>query len=474
MINTFRSKGPQKIFHWALSNGLAMYPTNFKPELATVAPITLFPTPLPETAFQDAIDVQTVYNALYANIAQNKNGWLAEETEKLASSDPDFTGRLWSLYKRAKQHGICQNLSLGVFRSDYLINADDNQIKQVEFNTVSVSFGGLSTKVGELHDYLNKSGSYTDNGDAFYDQDIPISQSAELLADGLAEAIGQYQSADTNKKPIVAFIVQNGERNVFDQSVLSINLLTKHNIKSVRLTIHEIHSATRLDSNNNRLFLKSSGQEIGLVYFRAGYSPSDFVSEQDWENRLTLEVSYAIKAPNLLTQLSGTKKIQQLLTNPTTLRKFLPNDDSLSLLVPTFVKIYPLDFSELGEVGRKLAFEEPENFVLKPQREGGGNNIYKKDIPGFLESIGQDEWNAYILMELINPKPTEENVVIKGQELFSVPISSELGIFGTVLFDEDKIYSNNQAGWLLRSKFNTSNEGGVAAGFGCVDSIILY
>ncbi|CAG98130.1 glutathione synthase [Kluyveromyces lactis] len=463
-----------EIFRWALTNGLAMYPPNFKPELATVAPITLFPTPLPNEAFQKAIDVQTIYNALYASISQNKNDWLAKETEKLAKSDPEFTGRLWTLYKRAKEYGIVQDLALGVFRSDYLINSDNNQIKQVEFNTVSVSFGGLSTKVGELHDYLNKSGNYSDNGEVFYDQDIPISPSAELLATGLATAINKYQPADKNKRPIVAFIVQNGERNVFDQSILALNLLSKYDTKSVRLTIHEIHEATRLDPETKRLYHKTTGQEIGLVYFRSGYAPSDFVSEQDWENRLTLEISYAIKAPNLLTQLSGTKKIQQLLTDPKILKEFLSDTESLDHLLPTFVKIYPLDSSVLGEIGKKLALTEPENYVLKPQREGGGNNIYKEDIPGFLESVDEDEWSAYILMELITPKSTEENFVIRGQELFNVPILSELGIFGTILFDHNNIYSNEYAGWLLRSKFSSSNEGGVAAGFGCVDSVVLY
>lgn len=50
-----------------------------------------------------------------------------------------------------------QNLTLGVFRSDYMIHTDSASpgekptIKQVEFNTVASSFGGLSTKVSQLH-----------------------------------------------------------------------------------------------------------------------------------------------------------------------------------------------------------------------------------------------------------------------------------------------------------------------------------
>lgn len=53
-----------------------------------------------------------------------------------------------------------QNLSLGLFRSDYMINVDPKspsgkpEIKQVEFNTIASSFGGLSTQVSALHKYI--------------------------------------------------------------------------------------------------------------------------------------------------------------------------------------------------------------------------------------------------------------------------------------------------------------------------------
>ncbi len=50
-----------------------------------------------------------------------------------------------------------QPLSLGLFRSDYLVHQDASgqgappQIKQVEFNTIASSFGGLSTRTSLLH-----------------------------------------------------------------------------------------------------------------------------------------------------------------------------------------------------------------------------------------------------------------------------------------------------------------------------------
>nr|GFD58583.1 glutathione synthetase, chloroplastic [Tanacetum cinerariifolium] len=83
------------------------------------------------------------------------------------------------------------------------------------------------------------------------------------------------------------------------------------------------------------------------IYYRAGYSPDDYVKEQDWEARLHLEKSRAIKCPSVLTQLAGCKKVQQVLATPHSphLKRFLPDDEIASQLLKTFAPIYPLDKS---------------------------------------------------------------------------------------------------------------------------------
>ena len=42
---------------------------------------------------------------------------------------------------------------------------------------------------------------------------------------------------------------------------------------------------------------------------------------------------------------------------------------------------------DLGNASFEAAMKNPEKYVLKPQREGGGNNVYGDDIKPFLESI---------------------------------------------------------------------------------------
>lgn len=68
---------------WAISHGLTVRPpisytkVDETGSLASAAPFTLFPSRLPMNAFHEALMIQTAYNELYANIAQDEE-WLGE------------------------------------------------------------------------------------------------------------------------------------------------------------------------------------------------------------------------------------------------------------------------------------------------------------------------------------------------------------------------------------------------------------
>ena len=47
------------------------------------------------------------------------------------------------------------------------------------------------------------------------------------------------------------------------------------------------------------------------------------------------------------------------------------------------------------------AAEHPDRYVLKPQREGGGNNLYGPQLKERLEN--KEGLSAYILMQRIRP-----------------------------------------------------------------------
>lgn len=401
--------------------------------------------------------------------------------------------RLYKVHLEVKKEGFVQSLSLGLFRSDYMIHIDPSNpksppvIHQVEFNTIAASFGGLATQISELHRYLLRIGAYPQTGGLITEENLPANPAAQELASGLATAHKAYGYGSKGRMTAVLFIIQDGERNVFDQRWLEYNLLEKHDIQAHRISLQQVPDLITLDPETRALIYHpphAPGMlvEISTVYFRAGYGPGDYPSEVEWVSRTTIERSKAIKCPSVITQLAGAKKVQQVLAIEGVIEKFLPDPDVFSRICGTFTAIHPLDTSPAGLAARKLALNKPENYVLKPQREGGGNNIYKSKIPGFLRSIPESHWSGYILMELIEP-PNLENSIARNGGVTRGEVIGELGVYGAVLWRDGEglergkgikdIVSNEESGWLLRTKDRDSEEGGVAAGFGSIDGVLL-
>lgn len=485
---------------WSIAHGLAVRPAPsfVQPSqdpagvLASTAPVTLFPSLFPQSCFEEGLAIQTAYNELYSAIARDES-WLQTIVEELLGID-DFVTKLWQVHAAVKKEGYVQDLSLGLFRSDYMVHEDPSHsdptpgLKQVEFNTIASSFGGLSSQVSALHKYLLAVDAYPSSTASVIKADaLRQSKSATSLARGLATAHKAYGSSTTSRPLCVLFVVQDPERNVFDQRHLEYALLEENDVRSFRLPFGETLSHTQLDANRTLVFTPpsspSTSYEVTTIYFRAGYSPDDYPKEEDWAARLHLEKSRAIKCPSILTHLAGCKKVQQVLATPHSphLKRFLPDAEVAARVLKTFAPIYPLDHSEAGQEARKLAADptSASRYVLKPQREGGGNNIYRKAIPPFLKDLPETHWPAYILMEMIEPPPLT-NAILRNGELQRGGVICELGVYGVCLWrdgngaeQKGEILENFEAGYLLRTKGDQSEEGGVAAGFGAVDSCCL-
>ncbi|KAI9653352.1 MAG: hypothetical protein M1831_006057 [Alyxoria varia] len=550
---------------WSISHGLAMFASDQQhpsPDVgdsddpvgytrAIPAPITLFPSLFPMGCFNEALIIQTAYNELYANIARDEE-WLGSVITQLAEID-DFIAKLWHIHLKVKEEGYIQPLSLGLFRSDYMLHipseAPENTeslntpptIKQVEFNTIASSFGGLSSRVSSLHRYLLQTAAYPRSAAQVLRPELfPTNASIEKLAAGLASAHRAYGRPITGKLPCVLFIVQGNERNVFDQKHIEYALFAQQKIKVFRVPFDKIQEQTEIVEDQERALIykppafwaeEGRAYEVTTVYLRAGYAPSEYEGRNGdngkaWRNRHYLERSRAIKCPTILTQLAGCKKVQQILATPSDdkpsgsiLDRFLPYPSMSARLRGTFAPMYPLDSAtDAGREGQSLALnhETAKNFVMKPQREGGGNNIYGISMTKVLQSLqDQREWAKYILMRLIQtPAPPQRNVIMRDGKLQEGGVVCELGVFGTCLWrqstggkdsqtsgdgvqsagekrkreeaegrtpddddemddDQPAIIENEEAGYLLRTKGTDSEEGGVAAGFGAIDSVCL-
>lgn len=474
---------------YALSHGLVYLPVAKEqppaPTSTIHAPLALFPSPIPRTLFERARALQRTYNVLYARIATDvaflDRVMGAEEGVGRADA---FTGELWRRWRRVRDEGLARPLQLGLFRSDYMVHLPDPQgpasLKQVEFNTISSSFGTLSQRVAALHRFLYKSTGYYGASSNLKEENLPTNETTSGLAEGLATAHAAYGVPNA----WILFVVQQGERNVFDQRWLEYELLERHGIHVVRQTFSQLAASASVDPSSRVLRIRApslphaDGVEIATVYFRAGYTPTDYPTSAQYDTRYLLESSRAIQCPSIPLQLAGGKKVQEVLTKPGVLESFLPDAPAseLASIRESWMAMWALD--EGGDSGVLRARDGHMNLVLKPQREGGGNNVYKEAIPPFLDALAVHEREAWIAMELIRTPQGLGNYLVRAgggsESAVKAEVISELGIFGWALFGgADGQVREKEVGWLVRTKGKDSNEGGVAAGFSVLDSIVL-
>ena len=121
------------------------------------------------------------------------------------------------------------------------------------------------------------------------------------------------------------------------------------------------------------------------------------------------------------------------------------------------------------------AISNPHDYVLKPNKEGGGNNIFGDKVKDLLlqnQTTPLDE--PYLLMKLIKT-PILKTLMLRKGKLTYTSSKTELGIFSLVIANSltGEIYLNHVDGLLPRTKQADSNEGGVNAGFAVVDHPIV-
>lgn len=413
------------------------------------APFSLTPYQLPSSLISQ-LQIHTQWsNLLFWKVAQNSD-FLREILEPTAKVD-EFVRFLLSLIPQEKR----QDQQLLINRNDFLFERKENgelQPLQVEFNTISASFAHLSGRVTALHQQLQQENIL---------KAAPLPHDAIAgFASGIKETIENLGWRDS----ALLILVQPKERNWFDQMGL-FAALSQRGVKVVRATLAEVHQKGKLKNGD----LWVGPQRIGVVYFRAGYSPGDLPDEESRSARRMLEASTAVLVPEASMQLAGTKKIQQVLADYSILSEFVP-ESVADQLKAYFAMMFGLEEEVEGRPAREFLAENAEQYVLKPQREGGGNNVYGAEIKDFLTSLPTSEDRAWIAMKRIEAETAESLLVVQEQAQSRQSIS-ELGIFGLLRAQSGDLRMNMPVGHLVRTKASNVNEGGVVAGYACLNSL---
>ncbi|XP_020527125.1 glutathione synthetase, chloroplastic isoform X1 [Amborella trichopoda] len=426
------------------------------------APVSLLPVSFPQSDWRQACDLAPLFNELVDRVSLDAE-FIQESLSRTKKVD-EFTGRLLDIHSKMLELNKKEDIRLGLHRSDYMLDSATKELLQIELNTVASSFPGLSCRVTELHRFWLHLLNHYGKRIGLDSKKVPGNTAVIRFAEALAQTWNEYN----NRSSIILVVVQPEEHNMYDQLWLSSILKDQHGITSIRKSMAEVDSEAELRPDG-RLFL--GDYEVAVIYFRAGYSPNNYPTESEWRARLLMEQSCAVKCPSISYHLAGTKKIQQELAKPNVLERFVDNPEDISKLRKCFAGLWSLDDPNIV----KDAMDQPELFVLKPQREGGGNNVYGDDVREKLKELhkeGGEGFAAYILMQRIFPQTSDAHFVRKGCYHRDQAIS-ELGIYGAYLRNKEKVILNNQCGYLMRTKVSSSDEGGVAAGFAVLDSIYL-
>ena len=130
---------------------------------------------------------------------------------------------------------------------------------------------------------------------------------------------------------------------------------------------------------------------------------------------------------------------------------------------------------EVANILQRVA-DNPDGFVLKPQREGGGNNFYGADILTHLQRIDSSQHAAYVIMARLTPPPLPSlRLSPDTPQPQSLPQTlSEVGIYSVFVGDGHHVLLNRAVGHTVRTKAMGVDEGGVATGYAVLDSPLLY
>ncbi len=192
----------------------------------------------------------------------------------------------------------------------------------------------------------------------------------------------------------------------------------KYPIHIIRCTFDEVQQTVVVEPSSRVLRIsllpappsrsQTDTTEISRVYFRAGCTPVDYPTAALYDVRALIEKSRAINIPSIVLQLSGGNKVQEVLTQPGVLESFLLDPErgeemftqqDVDDVRSSLMAMWGPDAD--GDARLERARGQYINLVLKPHREGGGNNIYKSSILSFLETLPTSECLAWIAMEII-------------------------------------------------------------------------
>uniref|UniRef100_A0A914H518 Glutathione synthetase n=1 Tax=Globodera rostochiensis TaxID=31243 RepID=A0A914H518_GLORO len=470
---------------WCHNNALILRPIGKEDrvDIAEFAPISLFPSPFPRDAFDRAMKVQEAMNLLYFRVARDHDFLMNAYKDTIRSDE--FIAKLVGIVKEVQEEGIRQPITLMLQRADYLLNVvEDNETKevkyepkQVEVNTGAIGGMGLKRRTTELHRrMIEKVGL-----DASTER-VPENRPDAALVDALHmawELFGDPDAILVKLEAIASPFVYDGRYNDEELAKKSGNRIKVESYSLSDKSERE-NSTKRLQLDMEDFSLRLDGRRVAVVYSGQSALGCNHIGEAGMEFRRIIERSTAIKVPSLAIAISSSKKVQQMLAMPGALERFFPNPEDAATVADiraTFAGLWGLEHND--EKTQRIiqdAIENPGNYVLKPNKECGGNNFYDEEIAEKLKEFTPTERAAHILMQKLQPMVVKNYLVRPFNEPKLEDVIPELGVYGFLLgnLHDGRVLHNAHQGYHFRTKLSHVNEAGISAGFGYYDTAYLF
>ncbi|UPR36291.1 glutathione synthase [Vibrio cyclitrophicus] len=475
---------PQQIIEdaceWAIMHGVAFRQSD---DTARHCPFSIAPMTMEREVYEHLRRVTPLITKLISNVSEDHD-FLQSSLSDMAQADP-FFGRLMELHQQAHgSEGKRLNPArqpLLLMRTDFM---DDRQhgAKVIEFNGIAAGMAPFGQRATEFHSFMQNQWPETYTN-WLEDQSATPAENQGLtqLAYGISTTAKKVK-ADFNEqgKPVFLMVVQKNEDNVYDQHLLEVEL-QKQGVRTVRRTFEQL-SCQLSTGDNQRLLLQDVGA-VDVVYLRAGYQYSDYWAPELNESvcchtlsqtRLFIEQHHVAVNATFSQQLATSKTMQMLLT-------MMPASEyarwGLTLEEAELVKSVLADMKPITSESIEWfnTQADKQEWVLKNQGEGGGHCVFGDDISEQLSQLKSEEYDAWALMQRLysHERDVPTIAVRDTQQTLVTDLVSEVGLFTVYYKGEPVTELDGYAGYLIRSKPASENEGGIHSGKGILDSLVL-
>ena len=420
-------------------------------------PVALYPSPIPKGLFDKIYFYQIALNKILYKLS-NDQSYLETVLSPLASKD-NFVQKLLEISKKSLNFDKKQKIRLGIFRNDYLLDKEQKFLFLQDYKTSTVGFGSYTNILLDFHKYFDEKypnffAKYKSK-DKENTKEIPQNKlnTIEKFSESILEAI-KLAFPQVYKDTIIVFVVNKNAQNKldFDLENLVKKLFDEHKIKSAKLTLSEISKKITKDEEGNLIL---DGNKVSMVYFNSGDKEEDYPDEDSWNGRELVELSTAIKVPDINLFLTSFRIFQYYLSKPGVIMHYNYTELILNDILRFFGGIYyvpDLEKEKQTELFNKIQ-SEPNKFILKPFH---GNKNYitgdkLKSIVPAGDGEPSEELKNGVIFGVCTP-PEHETLVIKDDKSNIENVISEYSIYGIILTNENNFVTNKSVSYLVVSK----------------------